>query len=86
MCPQARKNVPGTFLFYVVDNNGYVLVANKTSHVGKFFGEVQPELMMSFKECGIFKEIIIYDYQAVCFDNINPFTSSALSTFTSVSK
>lgn len=83
--PQHLKSTPNSVLYYVLDNNGYILVTNNSQNTGKFFGEIQPEIMRSFKECGIFKEVIVYDYQGVCFENPRNVTNGALSIFISVS-
>lgn len=85
MFPQHLKATPNSVLYYVLDNNGYILATNNSNNTGKFFGEIQPELMRSFKECGIFKEVIVYDYQGVCFENPRNVTSGALSLVISVS-
>lgn len=52
---------------YVLDNHGYVVVGPKLSDTGKFFGELQGWAMQRFLDESIYKEVVIYDYQAVCF-------------------
>ncbi|XP_046416365.1 voltage-dependent calcium channel subunit alpha-2/delta-3 isoform X2 [Neodiprion fabricii] len=52
---------------YLVDNNGYVVAGENSSDAGKFFGQINKHVMLSLVENGIFDEIEIYDYQAVCF-------------------
>lgn len=50
----------------MIDNNGYILLSNETSDTGRFFGEVQVQAMRTLVKSQIFKEITVYDYQAVC--------------------
>ncbi|XP_046751181.1 voltage-dependent calcium channel subunit alpha-2/delta-3 isoform X3 [Diprion similis] len=52
---------------YLVDNNGYVVAGENASEAGKFFGEINKHVMQSLVDNGIYDEIAIYDYQAVCF-------------------
>ncbi|XP_048509667.1 voltage-dependent calcium channel subunit alpha-2/delta-3 isoform X2 [Athalia rosae] len=54
---------------YLVDNNGYVIAAEIAADAGRFFGEISSLVMRSLVKEGIFDEITIYDYQAVCFKN-----------------
>ncbi|XP_043273923.1 voltage-dependent calcium channel subunit alpha-2/delta-3 isoform X3 [Venturia canescens] len=54
---------------YLVDNNGYIVVAEAVSDAGKFFGEVRGPVMARMVEEGIFDKIRIFDYQAVCYRN-----------------
>jgi hypothetical protein len=41
------------------------------SHIGKFFGTIENELMHILVEDNIYKFIDIYDYQAVCYIDKN---------------
>lgn len=52
---------------FVLDNHGYVVVGPRLADTGKFFGEVRGWTMRRFLEDNIYKEVVIYDYQAVCF-------------------
>lgn len=54
---------------YLVDNNGYIVVAEDEADAGKFLGEVRGPIMTSMVDEGIFDKIRIFDYQAVCFKN-----------------
>ena len=60
---------------FVLDDHGYVIVGPDTADTGKFFGEVKAYIMKHLIDERIFKEVSIYDYQAVCFinkDSSNP--------------
>jgi voltage-dependent calcium channel alpha-2/delta-3 len=62
------------FECFVLDDNGYVIVSPDLSDTGKFFGEVRGFLMHHLVRERVYKSIIIYDYQAVCFiakDSLN---------------
>uniref|UniRef100_A0AAV2M7M0 VWFA domain-containing protein n=1 Tax=Knipowitschia caucasica TaxID=637954 RepID=A0AAV2M7M0_KNICA len=51
---------------YLIDNNGFILVAEDTTQTGLFFGEVEGAVMSKLLMMGTFKRITLYDYQAVC--------------------
>lgn len=51
---------------YLIDNHGYVVVAEDETDAGKFFGEVRGPIMSRLVSEGVFERIRIFDYQAVC--------------------
>jgi voltage-dependent calcium channel alpha-2/delta-3 len=51
----------------VLDNNGYIIVSESLKDTGKFFGEVQGNIMEIMVQEGLYKRIHVFDYQAVCF-------------------
>lgn len=51
---------------YVIDNNGYILLSNNTNDTGRFFGEIEDSAMRELLKMRIFKDITVYDFQAVC--------------------
>ncbi|XP_032664937.1 voltage-dependent calcium channel subunit alpha-2/delta-3 isoform X3 [Odontomachus brunneus] len=55
---------------YLVDNNGYIIAAENEADAGKFFGEIRGPIMSSLVKEGVFERIRIFDYQAVCFKNM----------------
>ncbi|XP_038116859.1 voltage-dependent calcium channel subunit alpha-2/delta-3 isoform X6 [Culex quinquefasciatus] len=66
--PQCEKTCfTGDYQCYVIDNNGFVVISEQLQETGSFFGEVKPAFMQRLIDDGIFKNVTIYDYQAVCF-------------------
>jgi voltage-dependent calcium channel alpha-2/delta-3 len=51
----------------VLDNNGYIIVSESLKDTGKFFGEVQGNIMEIMVQEDLYKRIRVFDYQAVCF-------------------
>ncbi|XP_066553823.1 voltage-dependent calcium channel subunit alpha-2/delta-3 isoform X2 [Amia ocellicauda] len=51
---------------YLIDNNGFILVAEDYSQTGIFFGEVEGAVMNKLLIMGSFKRVTLYDYQAIC--------------------
>ncbi|XP_025423406.1 voltage-dependent calcium channel subunit alpha-2/delta-3 isoform X3 [Sipha flava] len=52
---------------YILDNNGYIIASENIIETGQFFGNVKGSIMNMLVEEKIYKKIIIYDYQGVCF-------------------
>lgn len=51
----------------MLDNNGYIIVSESLKDTGKFFGEVQGNIMEMMVQEDLYKRIRVFDYQAVCF-------------------
>ncbi|XP_066499389.1 voltage-dependent calcium channel subunit alpha-2/delta-3 isoform X2 [Hoplias malabaricus] len=51
---------------YLIDNNGFILVAEDSSLTGVFFGEAEGAVMSKLLVMGSFKRVTLYDYQAIC--------------------
>ncbi|KAM7411799.1 hypothetical protein PAMA_021665 [Pampus argenteus] len=52
---------------YLIDNNGFVLVAEDYTLTGKFFGDAEGAVMRKLLQMGSFKRVTLYDYQALCW-------------------
>lgn len=51
---------------YVIDSNGYIVLAENDTDVGRFLGEVEGEVIRAMVEADIFKRTTVYDLQALC--------------------
>ncbi|XP_035392103.1 voltage-dependent calcium channel subunit alpha-2/delta-3 isoform X1 [Electrophorus electricus] len=51
---------------YLIDNNGFILVAEDPSLTAMFFGEVEGAVMSKLLSMSSFKRVTLYDYQAIC--------------------
>lgn len=67
---------------YILDNNAFVLVSNEKEEPGKFFGDLNNNLLEDMVKVNIYKKIPFYDYQAICIEIKN--VSSASSTIGSI--
>ncbi|KAL1493158.1 hypothetical protein ABEB36_011269 [Hypothenemus hampei] len=77
-CDKCGENL----ICYIIDNSGYILVS-QNNDTGKFFGEIEGDIMESMLDNKIFSMKTIYDYQALCkWENINNKTNSATSRYT----
>lgn len=65
---------------FLLDNNGYIVVAKDDRFTGRFFGEFDDELFNELVERGIYKRSHIYDYQAICIDTITVSGPASLIT------
>ncbi|XP_057714191.1 voltage-dependent calcium channel subunit alpha-2/delta-3-like isoform X3 [Corythoichthys intestinalis] len=52
---------------YLIDNNGFILVAEDYALTGNFFGEAEGAVMTKLLQMGSFKRVTLYDYQALCW-------------------
>ncbi|KAF7236835.1 Voltage-dependent calcium channel subunit alpha-2/delta-4 [Varanus komodoensis] len=51
---------------FLIDNNGFILVSKVSKQTGKFFGEVDGSVMAQLINMGMFREVKMFDYQAMC--------------------
>ncbi|XP_029455755.1 voltage-dependent calcium channel subunit alpha-2/delta-4 isoform X2 [Rhinatrema bivittatum] len=51
---------------YLIDNNGFILISKQDKQTGKFLGEEDGSVMTQLLNMGVFKEVAMYDYQAMC--------------------
>lgn len=56
---------------YVIDNNAYIVIAQNVNHTGKFFGDHQGDVMAAMVEKSFFQAINVYDYQALCREEVD---------------
>lgn len=60
----------GIWNCYVIDNNGYILLSSESNFTGKFFGEVEGDIMGLMVEGGIYNELTVFDLQGLCFKEV----------------
>ncbi|XP_019371082.1 PREDICTED: voltage-dependent calcium channel subunit alpha-2/delta-4 isoform X2 [Gavialis gangeticus] len=51
---------------FLIDNNGFILISKRSKEAGKFFGEVDGSVMTKLLNMGMFSQVQLYDYQAMC--------------------
>ncbi|XP_039626708.1 voltage-dependent calcium channel subunit alpha-2/delta-4-like [Polypterus senegalus] len=51
---------------YLLDNNGFILISKEKKQTGKFIGEVDGAVVLQLVSMGMFKQVTLYDYQAMC--------------------
>ncbi|XP_012158021.1 voltage-dependent calcium channel subunit alpha-2/delta-3 isoform X4 [Ceratitis capitata] len=61
---------------YVIDNNGFIIISPYRQEIGKFFGEINGGIMLRLVEEKVFKQVVVYDYQAVCFESSGDMNAS----------
>ncbi|XP_063702857.1 voltage-dependent calcium channel subunit alpha-2/delta-3 [Culicoides brevitarsis] len=61
---------------YLLDNNGFVLLSEKTEHTGKFFGQIDGTIMDSLVQDRIYRRVPFMDYQGICSDKDNPYRAA----------
>nr|XP_056702694.1 voltage-dependent calcium channel subunit alpha-2/delta-4 [Euleptes europaea] len=64
LCPLNCQD--DTLNCYLIDNNGFILVSKLTKQTGIFLGEVDGSIMTQLLNMGMFKQVKMYDYQAMC--------------------
>ncbi|XP_031795480.1 voltage-dependent calcium channel subunit alpha-2/delta-4-like [Sarcophilus harrisii] len=51
---------------FVIDNNGFILISKRSQETGRFLGEVDGSVMTYLLNMGVFSQVTMYDYQAMC--------------------
>uniref|UniRef100_A0A2K5MNY9 Calcium voltage-gated channel auxiliary subunit alpha2delta 4 n=1 Tax=Cercocebus atys TaxID=9531 RepID=A0A2K5MNY9_CERAT len=51
---------------FVIDNNGFILISKRSHETGRFLGEVDGAVMTQLLSMGVFSQVTMYDYQAMC--------------------
>lgn len=54
---------------YVLDNNGFIILSERSEHTGQFFGQADGTIMDSLVQDGIYKKVSVMDYQGACVDS-----------------
>lgn len=62
---------------YILDNNGFVLLSERSEHTGKFFGQIDGTIMDSLVQDRIFRRISLMDFQGTCSDRDNPYNAAS---------
>ncbi|KAG1690310.1 Voltage-dependent calcium channel subunit alpha-2/delta-3 [Nymphon striatum] len=83
-CPSCNLNCSSdAYRCYALDNNGLVVVSSDPMDTGKFFGEIDVNLLNALLQYNVYKVLVlmlktVYDYQAVCLDVISSSSSGNL--------
>ncbi|XP_036920679.1 voltage-dependent calcium channel subunit alpha-2/delta-4 isoform X3 [Sturnira hondurensis] len=64
LCPQSCQD--SDLDCFVIDDNGFILISGKPQETGRFLGEVDGALMTQLLSTGVFSQVTLYDYQAMC--------------------
>ncbi|OCT57831.1 voltage-dependent calcium channel subunit alpha-2/delta-4 isoform X2 [Xenopus laevis] len=64
LCPLSCEDE--TLQCYLIDNNGFIAIAKDQDKIGLFLGEVEGSLISQLLNMGIFRQVKLYDYQAMC--------------------
>ncbi|CAI5786349.1 Hypothetical predicted protein [Podarcis lilfordi] len=64
LCPLNCQN--DNLNCFLIDNNGFILVSKASKQTSKFLGEVDGSVMTQLISMGMFKQVKMYDYQAMC--------------------
>ncbi|XP_036154849.1 voltage-dependent calcium channel subunit alpha-2/delta-4 [Myotis myotis] len=51
---------------FLVDNNGFILISERPQEMGRFLGKVDGALLTQLLSMGVFSQVTMYDYQAMC--------------------
>ncbi|XP_077615130.1 voltage-dependent calcium channel subunit alpha-2/delta-4 [Crocuta crocuta] len=63
-CPESCQD--SNLDCFVIDNNGFILISERSQEMGRFLGEVDGALMTQLLSMGVFSQVTMYDYQAMC--------------------
>ncbi|KAG5870579.1 Voltage-dependent calcium channel subunit alpha-2/delta-3 [Gonioctena quinquepunctata] len=62
---------------YIIDSSGYIIVSENSWDTGRFFGGVEGDIFESMVIEDIYRNITLYDYQALCLKYSENGTSSS---------
>ncbi|KAM7116079.1 LOW QUALITY PROTEIN: voltage-dependent calcium channel subunit alpha-2/delta-4 [Molossus nigricans] len=63
-CPQSCQD--SDLDCFTIDDNGFILISERPQEMGRFLGEVDGALMTQLLSMGVFSQVTMYDYQAMC--------------------
>ncbi|KAM4819811.1 voltage-dependent calcium channel subunit alpha-2/delta-4 [Thomomys bottae] len=63
-CPWSCED--GGLDCFILDHNGFILVSGRPGQTGRFLGEVDGALMSQLLGLGVFSQVTMFDYQAMC--------------------
>ncbi|KAM8801582.1 LOW QUALITY PROTEIN: voltage-dependent calcium channel subunit alpha-2/delta-4 [Rhynchonycteris naso] len=64
LCPESCQD--SDLDCFIIDNNGFILISERSQEMGRFLGEVDGALMTELLSMGVFNQVTMYDYQAMC--------------------
>lgn len=53
---------------FILDDNAYVVISEEREFTGRFFGDIRPDIMYHLINNSVYKETIMFDYQAICHE------------------
>ncbi|KAG8438810.1 hypothetical protein GDO86_005123 [Hymenochirus boettgeri] len=56
---------------YIIDNNGFIVIAKDEDKTGLFLGEIEGALISQLLNMGVFRQVKLFDYQAMCKHHIH---------------
>lgn len=73
---------------YLLDNNGFVIVSEKFPQTGKFFGEIDDDLLQTLVKKQVYQKVRMFDYQAICVEvyEVSGPGASLLTPFTAMKR
>jgi hypothetical protein len=77
-CPTCKDCASEELDCFVIDNNGYVVLAEDRNFTGRFFGDLEGAVMDSLRTGNVvFRKVPMFDYQGLCTDDEGRGSSNA---------
>ncbi|KAG5877947.1 hypothetical protein JTB14_001177 [Gonioctena quinquepunctata] len=51
---------------YILDNNAYVVLSDEPEYIGRYIGDIRPDILKDLVEDGVYIVTRMFDYQAIC--------------------
>nr|XP_023014189.1 voltage-dependent calcium channel subunit alpha-2/delta-3-like [Leptinotarsa decemlineata] len=51
---------------YILDNNAYIVLSDEPEYIGRYLGDIRPDIMNDLIEDGVYITTRMFDYQAIC--------------------